>query len=136
MVVIRAPHGRRSRSVKVAASHKTPLETALLVLARVGFVVPTKDSRIVRNHRAGWRVRESRCWANVLRWIAGGGAEVSLCSATRDGLAIDRSSRSWGARRPTEQKRIWVVSPAFSFAEYPLRNGPLVGGVTCLVAPP
>ena len=42
MVVIRAPHGRRSRSVKVAASRKTPLETALLVLARVGFVVPTK----------------------------------------------------------------------------------------------
>jgi protein-S-isoprenylcysteine O-methyltransferase Ste14 len=28
---------------------------------------------------------------------------------------------------------IWVVSPAFSFAEYPLRTGPLVGGVTCLV---
>jgi protein-S-isoprenylcysteine O-methyltransferase Ste14 len=28
---------------------------------------------------------------------------------------------------------IWVVSPAFSFAEFPLRSGPLVGGVTCLV---
>jgi len=70
MVVIRAPHGRRSRSVKVAASHKTPLESGLLVLAWVGFFVPL----------------------------------------------------------------IWVVSPAFSFAEYPLRNGPLVGGVTCLVS--
>src|SRR5437667_9909290 len=69
MMAIRAPHGRRSRSVKVAKSHKTPLETGLLVLAWVGFFVPL----------------------------------------------------------------IWVVSPAFSLAEYPLRNGPLVGGVTCLV---
>ena len=69
MVVIRAPHGRRSRSVKVAASHKTPLETVLLVLAWVGFLVPL----------------------------------------------------------------IWAVSPAFSFAEYPMRIGPLVGGATCLV---
>jgi len=69
MVVIRAPHGRRSRRVKVAASHKTPLETGLLLLAWVGFFVPV----------------------------------------------------------------IWVVSPAFSFAEYPLRSGPLVGGATCLV---
>lgn len=69
IVVIRAPHGRRSRRVKVAASHKTPLETGLRVLAGVGFFVP----------------------------------------------------------------QIWVVSPAFSFAEYPLKSGPLVGGVTCLV---
>lgn len=68
MIVIRAPHGRRSRSVKVARSHKTPLETLLLVLAWVGFFVPL----------------------------------------------------------------IWVVSPAFSFAEYPLRSGPLVVGLTCL----
>ena len=28
---------------------------------------------------------------------------------------------------------IWVASPAFSFAEYPLRTGPLVAGVMCLV---
>ena len=28
---------------------------------------------------------------------------------------------------------IWVASPAFSFAEYPLRLAPLVGGVACLV---
>ena len=40
MVVIRAPHGRRSRSVRVAASHKTPLETGLLVFAWAGFLVP------------------------------------------------------------------------------------------------
>ena len=38
MIAIRAPHGRRSRSVKVAKSHKTPLETGLLVLVWVGFV--------------------------------------------------------------------------------------------------
>jgi protein-S-isoprenylcysteine O-methyltransferase Ste14 len=68
MIVIRAPHGRRSRSVKIARSHKTTLETVLLVLAWVGFFVPL----------------------------------------------------------------IWVVSPAFSFADYPLRTGPLVAGAVCL----
>jgi len=40
MVAIRAPHGHRSRTVKVATSYKTPLETVLLVLAWVGFFVP------------------------------------------------------------------------------------------------
>ena len=69
MMAIRAPHGHRSRSVKVAKSHKTPLETGLLVLAWVGFFVPL----------------------------------------------------------------IWVASPAFWFAEYPLRTGPLVAGVMCFV---
>jgi protein-S-isoprenylcysteine O-methyltransferase Ste14 len=68
MIAIRAPHGGRSRSVKVARSYKTPLETLLLGLAWVGFLVPL----------------------------------------------------------------IWVVSPAFSFAEYPLRTGPLVAGLACL----
>ena len=68
MIVIRAPHGRRSRSVKVARSHKTRLETFLLILAWVGFIVPL----------------------------------------------------------------IWVVSPAFSFAEYRLRSGPFVAGLMCL----
>jgi protein-S-isoprenylcysteine O-methyltransferase Ste14 len=29
---------------------------------------------------------------------------------------------------------VWVLSPAFSFAEYPLRSGPLVAGLTCLAA--
>jgi len=69
MIAIRAPHGRRSRAVKVAKSHRTPLETGLLVLAWAGFFVPL----------------------------------------------------------------IWVASPIFSFAEYPLRTGPLVAGVMCLV---
>ena len=40
LIVIRAPHGRRSRIVKVATSHKTPLETGLLILAWVGFFLP------------------------------------------------------------------------------------------------
>jgi protein-S-isoprenylcysteine O-methyltransferase Ste14 len=40
MLAIRAPHGHRSRSVKVAKSHKTPLETGILVLAWVGFFMP------------------------------------------------------------------------------------------------
>jgi protein-S-isoprenylcysteine O-methyltransferase Ste14 len=70
MIVIRAPHGRRSRSVKIARSHKTTLETVLLVLAWVGFFVPL----------------------------------------------------------------IWVASPVFSFAEYPLRTSPLVAGTPCLAA--
>ena len=40
IIAIRAPHGRRSRIVKVATSHRTPLETGLLILAWVGFFVP------------------------------------------------------------------------------------------------
>jgi protein-S-isoprenylcysteine O-methyltransferase Ste14 len=40
MMAIRASHGHRSRSVKVAKSYKTPRETGLLVLAWVGFFVP------------------------------------------------------------------------------------------------
>src|SRR5438128_11134383 len=40
MIAIRAPHGHRSRIVKVATSYKTPRETGLLVLAWVGFFVP------------------------------------------------------------------------------------------------
>jgi protein-S-isoprenylcysteine O-methyltransferase Ste14 len=40
MIAIRAPHGRRSRTVKVTTSHKTPLETGLLILAWVGFFAP------------------------------------------------------------------------------------------------
>jgi protein-S-isoprenylcysteine O-methyltransferase Ste14 len=40
MMAIRAPHGRRSRNVKVAKSHKTPLETGILTLAWVGFLIP------------------------------------------------------------------------------------------------
>jgi protein-S-isoprenylcysteine O-methyltransferase Ste14 len=67
MMAIRGPHGQRSRSVKVAKSHKTRLETSLLAFAWVGFVVPL----------------------------------------------------------------IWVASPAFWFAEYPLRVGRLVAGITC-----
>jgi protein-S-isoprenylcysteine O-methyltransferase Ste14 len=68
IIVIRAPHGRRSRSVKIARSHKTTLETVLLVLAWVGFFAPL----------------------------------------------------------------VWVASPVFSFAEYPLRTGLLVAGTLCL----
>ena len=70
MIAIRAPHGRRCRNVRVARSHKTPLEAGLLVLVWAGFFIPL----------------------------------------------------------------IWIVSPAFAFAEYPLRSGPLVAGVPCFVA--
>jgi protein-S-isoprenylcysteine O-methyltransferase Ste14 len=40
MVVIRAPHGQRSRGVKVAKSRKGRLEVALLTIAWLGFFVP------------------------------------------------------------------------------------------------
>lgn len=40
MVVIRAPHGQRSRAVKVVKTRKGPLEIALLTLAWLGFFVP------------------------------------------------------------------------------------------------
>jgi protein-S-isoprenylcysteine O-methyltransferase Ste14 len=40
MIAIRAPHGQRSRRVKVAKSHDTALERGLLVLAWVGFCIP------------------------------------------------------------------------------------------------
>ena len=69
MIAIRAPHGRESRRVKVVKSHKTPLESIILILAWTGFLIPL----------------------------------------------------------------IWISSPAFSFAEYPLRIGPLVSGIACFV---
>ena len=37
MVIIRAPHGQRSRKIKVVKSRKGPLEIALLTLAWLGF---------------------------------------------------------------------------------------------------
>jgi hypothetical protein len=40
MIAVRAPHGRRSRTVKVVRSHKTSLEAGLLALAWIGFVTP------------------------------------------------------------------------------------------------
>jgi protein-S-isoprenylcysteine O-methyltransferase Ste14 len=69
MIAIRAPHGRDSRRMRVIRSHKTPLETVILVLAWTGFFIPL----------------------------------------------------------------IWIASPAFSFAEYPLHVGPLVSGIVCFV---
>ena len=40
MVVIRAPHGQRSRKIKVVKSRKGPLEIALLTLAWLAFFLP------------------------------------------------------------------------------------------------
>ncbi|HET6202320.1 MAG TPA: protein-S-isoprenylcysteine O-methyltransferase [Planctomycetota bacterium] len=40
MVMIRAPHGQRSRGIRVVKSRKGPLEIALLMLAWLGFFVP------------------------------------------------------------------------------------------------
>jgi protein-S-isoprenylcysteine O-methyltransferase Ste14 len=69
MVVIRAPHGQRSRTVKVVTNNQGTLELVLLALAWAGYFVPL----------------------------------------------------------------IWIASPVFSFAEYPLRAAPLAAGVLCLV---
>lgn len=68
MVAIRAPHGRRSRALKIIRSCKTTQEVLLLTLAWIGFFVPI----------------------------------------------------------------VWIVSPVFSFAEYPLHLFPLIAGVICL----
>ena len=68
MVAIRAPHGQRSRSVKVVKNRRGKRELILLTLAWLGFIIPL----------------------------------------------------------------VWVASPAFSFAEYPLRLGPFIAGVICL----
>jgi len=69
MVAIRAPHGQRSRAVKIVKDRKGRGEVILLTLAMLGFFVPL----------------------------------------------------------------VWVASPAFAFAEYPLRLGPLVAGIVCFV---
>ena len=70
MVLIRAPHGQRSRGMKVARSDKGALETALLAFAMLTFFVPL----------------------------------------------------------------VWVATPVFAFAEYPLRLVPLLAGTAGLAA--
>jgi protein-S-isoprenylcysteine O-methyltransferase Ste14 len=68
MVIIRAPHGQRSRTVKVVKSGRGTLEAILLTFAWLAFFLPL----------------------------------------------------------------IWVVTPVFVFAEYPLRPIPFAAGVACL----
>jgi protein-S-isoprenylcysteine O-methyltransferase Ste14 len=67
MVLIRAPHGNRSRKVKVVKSRKGPLEVVLLTLAWISFFIPL----------------------------------------------------------------LWVFTPLFSFADYPLRPVPFFAGIVC-----
>jgi len=69
MVVMRAPHGQRSRAIPVVRSGKGPLEILLLTMAWVAFFLPL----------------------------------------------------------------IWISTPAFAFADYPLRPIPLLTGALCLV---
>jgi protein-S-isoprenylcysteine O-methyltransferase Ste14 len=69
MVVIRAPHGQRSRAVPVVKSRKGALEIVLLTIAWVAFFLPL----------------------------------------------------------------IWVATPVFAFADYPLYPVPFVTGALCLV---
>jgi protein-S-isoprenylcysteine O-methyltransferase Ste14 len=69
MVVIRAPHGQRSRSVPVVRSRKGPLEIILLTIAWIAFFLPL----------------------------------------------------------------IWIATPAFDFADYPLDPIMLITGTLCLI---
>lgn len=69
MVVIRAPHGQRSRAIPVVKSRKGPLEIALLTIAWVAFFLPL----------------------------------------------------------------IWIATPFFAFADYPLHVIPLLIGSFCLM---
>jgi len=68
MVVIRAPHGQRSRTIAVAKSRKGPLEIVLLTIAWVAFFIPL----------------------------------------------------------------IWIATPLFAFADFPLHPIPFVTGSWCL----
>jgi protein-S-isoprenylcysteine O-methyltransferase Ste14 len=69
MVVIRAPHGQRSRTVPVMRSRKGALEIALLTIAWIAFFLPL----------------------------------------------------------------VWITTPVFAFADYPLRPIPLLIGALCLM---
>jgi protein-S-isoprenylcysteine O-methyltransferase Ste14 len=69
MVVIRAPHGQRSRAIAVVKSGKGPLEIVLLAIAWIAFFFPL----------------------------------------------------------------IWIATPLFAFADYPLHWLPLLTGSLCLV---
>jgi protein-S-isoprenylcysteine O-methyltransferase Ste14 len=69
LVVIRAPHGQRSRAVPVLRSRKGRLEIVLLTIAWVAFFLPV----------------------------------------------------------------IWIATPVFAFADYPLHPIPLLAGAVCLV---
>jgi protein-S-isoprenylcysteine O-methyltransferase Ste14 len=69
IVVIRAPHGQRSRTIPVVKNRKGTLEIALLTIAWIAFFMPL----------------------------------------------------------------IWIVSPLFEFADYPLDPIPFVTGIICLV---
>jgi protein-S-isoprenylcysteine O-methyltransferase Ste14 len=69
MVVIRAPHGQRSRAVPVVRSRKGSLEIVLLTIAWVAFFLPL----------------------------------------------------------------VWIATPVFAFADYPLHPLPLLAGVLCLM---
>jgi protein-S-isoprenylcysteine O-methyltransferase Ste14 len=68
IVVIRAPHGQRSRAIRIVKSRKGLRETILLTLAWLGFFVPF----------------------------------------------------------------VWIATPVFAFADYPLRPVPFIAGSLCL----
>lgn len=71
IIGIRAPHGRRSRMVKVATSNKTPLETGLLVLAWAGFLVPLIWIASPAFSFAGYSLGTGPLVAGVLCLVAG-----------------------------------------------------------------
>jgi protein-S-isoprenylcysteine O-methyltransferase Ste14 len=107
MIAIRAPHGHRSRIVKVATSYETPLGGC-------------RREAIFDEESITYR-RGSVSNLLILRT-----GNFHADSLLETGLLV----LAWvGFFVPL----IWVASPAFSFAEYALGTGPLVAGVMCLV---
>jgi protein-S-isoprenylcysteine O-methyltransferase Ste14 len=71
MVAIRAPHGRRSQSIKVARSYKTPLDVGLLVLAGAGFLIPLVWIASPVFSFAEYRLRTGALLAGVMCLVLG-----------------------------------------------------------------
>jgi protein-S-isoprenylcysteine O-methyltransferase Ste14 len=71
MVAIRAPHGQRSRRVKVVAHRKGGRETALLALAWAGFFVPLIWIASPVFSFAEYRLRAGPLAAGIACFVAG-----------------------------------------------------------------
>lgn len=59
LIAIRAPHGHRSRSIRVVTSRKGTLETVLLTLMWIGFFVPliwivSPALSLAEGRKGGW----------------------------------------------------------------------------------
>ena len=71
MVAIRAPHGQRSRGIKVVRNSRSPRETVLLTIAWLGFFVPLIWVASSAFSFAEYRLRTGPFAAGVLFFAAG-----------------------------------------------------------------